>query len=79
MKITFVAKNEHNEERWSIFNFSSKDSNPFKYTLPGERIALNDLIRFIAVSWEDDLKWELKKFLRNSLMDGYFDIRYYFS
>ena len=82
MNITFVARRNHpnDYERWKIFQFENKEDNPF-YTVaePGEKISGNDIVNFISYPPIGILRRKLRHFILDATLDGYSDIRYYYS
>ena len=84
MNITYVAKpNKKNKyERYKIFNFENKEQNPFFNLVPeGESINIDMLADFLAqtsITKKPPLR-SVRFFLLDAIIDGYTDIRYYYS
>lgn len=84
MSITFVAKRNraYDYERWKIFNFTTKEENPFfTYTPDKERIDSELIARYLAQphAQRTGPGRELYHFLLDAAIDGFADIRYYYS
>ena len=82
MKITYVAKRklEDNYERYKIYDLEQKEDNPFfDVADPGDCIRIEDLAGLISSSPIKMQLRDIRHFILNALLDGYTDIRYYYS
>jgi len=84
MSITFVARRNRAKdyERWKIFEFKNKEDNPFFKYVPDKQAIAGELIaEYLAQphAQRAGSGRELYHFLLDAAIDGYGDIRYYYS
>jgi hypothetical protein len=84
MNITFVAKRNraYDYERWKIFKFKDKEDNPFYKYAPDKEIIDSELIAHYLSQPHAQRSGpgrELYHFLLDAAIDGFADIRYYYS
>ena len=84
MNITFVAKRNraYDGERWKIFEFKNKEANPFFAYIPDQQKIDSELIAYYLSQPHAQRSGpgrELYHFLMDAAIDGFTDVRYYYS